>query len=434
MIKLPEIERKSKEEIKAFQNELLKKQLVYLQENSTYYSELFKAQKIYIESINSVEDLVKIPVTTKDELQKYNEKFLCVPKSEIADYVSTSGTSGDPVLIAMTDEDLERLAYNEALSYDCAGLNSGNTLQLTTTLDRRFMAGLAYFLGARKAGIGVVRVGSGVPELQWDTIRKIKPDALICVPSFLLKMIEYAEENNIDYRNSSVKKVICIGEPLRNQDFSDNVLASKIKSKWPLELYSTYASTEMATAFTECEAGMGGHHHPELIICEFLDENDQPVTEGEAGELVVTTLGVRGMPLLRYKTGDIVKPYHEKCSCGRTTFRLGPLVGRKQQMIKYKGTSLYPPSLLDLLNDFEEVKHYVIEVFSSEIDEDEIQVKVFSTNESEEMLDRIKDRFRAKVRVSPRIQFVSEPEILNIKFPENSRKAVTFVDNRNSLK
>lgn len=432
MIKLPEIERKSKEEIKAFQNELLKKQLVYLQENSTYYSELFKAQKIDIESINSVEDLVKIPVTTKDELQRYNEKFLCVPKSEIADYVSTSGTSGDPVLIAMTDEDLERLAYNEALSYDCAGLNSGNTLQLTTTLDRRFMAGLAYFLGARKAGIGVVRVGSGVPELQWDTIRKIKPDALICVPSFLLKMIEYAEENNIDYRNSSVKKVICIGEPLRNQDFSDNVLASKIKSKWPLELYSTYASTEMATAFTECEAGMGGHHHPELIICEFLDENDQPVDEGESGELVVTTLGVKGMPLLRYKTGDIVKPYHEKCCCGRTTFRLGPLVGRKQQMIKYKGTSLYPPSLLDLLNDFEEVKHYVIEVFSSEIDEDEIQVKVFSTNETDEMLDRIKDRFRAKVRVSPRIQFVSEPEILKIKFPENSRKAITFLDNRKS--
>src|SRR5690606_38130956 len=174
MIKLPEIERKSKEEIKAFQNELLKKQLVYLQENSTYYSELFKEQKIDIESINSVEDLVKIPVTTKDELQKYNEKFLCVPKSEIADYVSTSGTSGDPVLIAMTDEDLERLAYNEALSYDCAGLNTGNTLQLTTTLDRRFMSGLAYFLGARKAGIGVVRVGSGVPELQWDTIRDRK--------------------------------------------------------------------------------------------------------------------------------------------------------------------------------------------------------------------------------------------------------------------
>src|SRR5690606_23974561 len=274
-----------------------------------------------------------------------------------------------------------------------------------------------------------VRVGSGVPELQWDTIHKIKPDALICVPSFLLKMIEFAEENGIDLKNSSIKKAICIGEPLRNQDFTDNVLAARIKSKWPLELYSTYASTEMATAFTECAEGKGGHLHPELIICEFLDENDQPVKAG-AGELVITTLGVKGMPLLRYKTGDIVQPHYEKCNCGRTTLRLGPLVGRKQQMIKYKGTSLYPPALLDLLNDFEEVKHYVIEVYSSEIDEDEIQVKVFSENESEEILDRIKDRFRARVRVSPRILFVSEQEILKIKFPENSRKSITFVDKR----
>ncbi|HLV24295.1 MAG TPA: AMP-binding protein [Moheibacter sp.] len=428
-MKLPEIETKSPQEIKAFQEDLLKKQLVYLKQNSPYYAHLFRNENIDIESILSLEDLAKLPLTTKDELQKYNEKFLCVPKYEVADYVSTSGTSGDPVLVALTDEDLDRLAYNESLSYQCAGLDKNSVLQLTTTLDRRFMAGLAYFLGARKAGIGVVRVGSGVPELQWDTIHKIKPDALICVPSFLLKMIEFAEENGIDLKNSSIKKAICIGEPLRNQDFTDNVLAARIKSKWPLELYSTYASTEMATAFTECAEGKGGHLHPELIICEFLDENDQPVKAG-AGELVITTLGVKGMPLLRYKTGDIVQPHYEKCNCGRTTLRLGPLVGRKQQMIKYKGTSLYPPALLDLLNDFEEVKHYVIEVYSSEIDEDEIQVKVFSENESEEILDRIKDRFRARVRVSPRILFVSEQEILKIKFPENSRKSITFVDKR----
>src|SRR5690606_2611588 len=189
-MKLPEIETKSPKEIQEFQEDLLKKQLVYLQQNSPYYSQLFRNKNIDIESIISLEDLTKLPLTTKDELQKFNEKFLCVSKSEVADYVSTSGTSGDPVLIALTDEDLDRLAYNESLSYQCAGLDEKSILQLTTTLDRRFMAGLAYFLGARKAGIGVVRVGSGVPELQWDTIHKIKPDALICVPSFLLKMIE----------------------------------------------------------------------------------------------------------------------------------------------------------------------------------------------------------------------------------------------------
>lgn len=431
MIPIPEIEKKTAEEIKIFQEELLKKQLVYLEKNSPYYSRLFLSNRIDIQQVNFIEDLRKIPVTTKNDLQQYNDEFLCIPREKIADYVTTSGISGDPVLIALSDDDLERLAYNEELSYQCAGLDEKSIIQLTTTIDRRFMAGLAYFLGARKAGIGVVRVGSGVPELQWDTIKRVKPDTLVCVPSFLLKMIEFAEHRGIDYLNSSVKKAICIGEPLRNQDFSDNILASKIKAKWPIELYSTYASTEMATAFTECKAGNGGHQHPELIICEFLDENNQPVPKGDPGELVITTLGIEAMPLLRYKTGDIVRPHIGQCSCGRSTVRLAPLIGRRQQMIKYKGTSLYPPSLLDLLNDFEEVKHYVIEVFSNEIDEDEIHVKIFSTDESEELQDRLKDRFRAKVRVSPKIIFVSEQEILRIKFPENSRKSITFVDNRN---
>lgn len=430
MIAIPEIEKKSPEEIKSFQEDLLRKQLIYLKENSPYYSQLFQTNNIDIEQIISIEDLVKIPVTTKDDLQEFNDDFLCVKRNQIVDYVTTSGTSGDPVWIALSDKDLDRLAYNEELSYQCANLSDESIIQLTTTIDRRFMAGLAYFLGARKAGIGIVRVGSGVPELQWDTIRKIKPDALICVPSFLLKMMDYAEENGIDYKNSSIKKVICIGEPLRNQDFTENTLAKRITERWNVKLFSTYASTEMATAFTECEFGKGGHLHPELIIAEFLDENENPVKEGEAGELVITTLGVEAMPLLRYKTGDILNSHFEACDCGRTTMRLGPLVGRKQQMIKYKGTSLYPPSLMDLLNDFEEIVHHVIEVSSNEIKEDEIQVKIYSKNESEELHDKIKDRFRSKVRVSPKIIFVSEQEILRIKFPENSRKSITFVDNR----
>src|SRR5690606_25044201 len=184
---------------------------------------LFKSYNIDIQKINSLEDLHKIPVTTKDDLQKYNDEFLCVDKTKIADYVTTSGTLGDPVLIALSENDLNRLAYNEELSLQCTGLSKKSEIQLTTTMDRRFMAGLAYFLGARKSGIGIVRVGSGIPELQWDTIKRINPDTLICVPSFLLKLIEFAEENNIDYQNSSVKKAICIGEPLRNQDFTDNV-------------------------------------------------------------------------------------------------------------------------------------------------------------------------------------------------------------------
>src|SRR5690606_19411214 len=141
---------------------------------------------------------------------------------------------------------------------------------------------------------------------------------IVAVPSFLVKLIEFAEANGIDYRNSSVKKAICIGEPLRKEDFALNTLGKMIADKWPIDLHTTYASTEMSTAFTECEHGVGGHHHPELIVVELLDENNQPVPDGEMGEVTITTLGVEGMPLIRFKTGDLCKAHREPCACGRT--------------------------------------------------------------------------------------------------------------------
>jgi len=160
--------------------------------------------------------------------------------------------------LALTDADLDRLALNEYNSFKTAGIDEDDIIQLMTTVDRRFMAGLAYFLGARKLGAGIVRVGNGLPELQWDTITNIQPTVIICVPSFILHLITYAEANNIDYKNSSVKKIICIGESIRNSDFTLNTLGKKISQKWDVALYSTYASSEMATAFTECEAFKGG--------------------------------------------------------------------------------------------------------------------------------------------------------------------------------
>lgn len=419
-----------KQMIDDLQQSLLRQHIQYVYSQSAYYKRLFDKHDIDWRKVRSVEDLKKIPVTTKQDLHEFNADFLCIPHGQVADFVTTSGTAGNPVLFALSEKDLERLAYNESLSYECAGLSSDDIVQLTTTIDRRFMAGLAYYLGARKMGMGVVRVGSGVPELQWDTIVRVKPTVLICVPSFLLKMLDYAAEHGIEYRQTSVKKAICIGEPLRTPDFQLNTLAKRIAERWDIQLYSTYASTEMATAFTECEHGQGGHRQPDLIITEFLDENDQPVQEGEPGELVVTTLGVEAMPLLRFKTGDIVQPHYEPCACGRTTMRLGPVIGRKNQMIKYKGTTLYPPAMLDILNDFEEIGGYLIELASDDTGEDIIVVKVGTGVPSATLHAKIKDRFRAKLRVSPEVVFESVTEINKLKFPENSRKSVEFIDKR----
>lgn len=427
----PEIEFQPRNVIKAFQEEKLREDLQYLNANSKFYQNLFKKEHIDIQKIRTLEDLTYIPVTTKEDLQLHNEDFFCVKRENIADYITTSGTLSDPTTFAMTQHDLDRLAYNEAISFAGAGGHAGEVYQLMTTIDKRFMAGLAYFMGVIKMGASVIRVGNGIPELQWDTIQRMKPDAIICVPSFILKIIQYAEKNGIDYRNCSIKKAVCIGENLRNQDFSLNLLGNKIKEKWDIELYSTYASTEMGTSFCECEAGRGGHHHPELIICELLDENNNVVPEGEVGELAVTTLGVEGMPLLRFKTGDIARFHYEPCSCGRTSMRISPIIGRKNQMIKLKGTTLYPASIFDVLDNVDYVENYVVEVSSNEIGTDSVTVVVGCQNpEEEEVTKDLKDRFRAKLRVAPDIRFDSIDNIRKINFPEAKRKPVKFIDKR----
>ncbi|WET47740.1 AMP-binding protein [Chryseobacterium indologenes] len=424
------MEKSSTQEIKAFQEEKLQQLLAYLEENSPFYQRLFKKENINIAEIRTLEDLQKIPVTTKNDLQQHNHDFFCITPDKIVDYSTTSGTLGDPVTFGLSDGDLERLAYNEAISFACAGIQKGDVVQMITTIDKRFMAGLAYFLGLRKMGASVVRMGPGIPELQWDSIFRYKPKYLITVPSFLLKMIDYAEKHGLDYKKSSVYGAVCIGESIKNQDFTDNILSQKIKEKWNIKLFSTYASTEMSTAFTECEFQIGGHHHPELIITEILDDEGNIVKEGESGELTITTLGVEAIPLLRFKTGDIVKAHYEPCECGRNTMRLGPVIGRKQQMIKYKGTTLYPPAMNDILNDFNNILCYQIVIQSNEIGLDEIIIKLSTDQENENFVNEVRDHFRAKLRVSPKIEIIDFDILSKTVFNPNSRKPITFIDLR----
>jgi phenylacetate-CoA ligase len=300
-----------------------------------------------------------------------------------------------------------------------------------TTIDKRFMAGLAYFLGIRKLGASIIRVGNGIPELQWDTINRIKPDTIMCVPSFILRLIEYAEQHNIDYRKSSIKRIIGIGEGLREQDFSLNLLGRRIKEKWDVDLFATYSSTEMGATFSECQYGCGGHVHPELIIVEIIGEDNKPVKDGEVGEVVVTTLGVEGMPLLRFRTGDMSSKITEKCACGRNSYRLTPLVGRKNNMIKLKGTTIYPPAINDVLDNTPYVANYVTVVQNSFAGTDEVIVKVgLSSPQHFDVIKDLKDRFRSRIRVAPIVEILSPEDINKINFPAKSRKPIKFIDNR----
>ncbi|MBN9299817.1 MAG: AMP-binding protein [Filimonas sp.] len=420
----------SRETIRQTQEQKLQQLLAYLQQHSPFYKRLFSDNNIDVTSIRTLEELTAIPVTTKDDLQKYNDDFLCVERSKVIEYTSTSGTLGSPVTIALTDNDLNRLAQNEYNSFVTAGGMPTDIYQLMLTLDRQFMAGIAYYSGIRKMGAGIIRMGPGVPSLQWETILRLKPTAIVAVPSFILKLIDYVKSKGFDINASSVKKAICIGENIRNQDCSLNVLGQKITAAWDIRLYSTYASTEMQTAFTECSEGRGGHHQPELIIVELLDENNQPVPANTPGEVTITTLGIEGMPLLRYKTGDICLYFDEPCGCGRHTMRLSPILGRKKQMIKFKGTTLYPSALFDLLNGMNEIVDYVVEVSTNEVGLDEILLHLVPAAKTEENDHKIRAYLQAKLRVTPFVRYAAPEELIKMQVSETSRKVTKFIDKR----
>ena len=428
---IPKIETSSSSEIRKYQFDRINGLLKYLESNSPFYQEVFKQNDITAGSIHRWSDFEKIPTTSKDDLQIRNWDFLCVPKSSVVEYTSTSGTMGKPVVVALTKNDVDRLAYNESLSFACADGSGNDLYQLMLTLDRQFMAGIAYYEGVRKLGAGLIRVGPGLPSLQWETILRLQPTALVAVPSFILRLLEFAKQNGIDYSSTSVKKIICIGETLRNSSFDLNVLGKRIRDEWDVTLFSTYASTEMQTAFTECCHGKGGHLHPELLYVEILNDHGQPAADGEKGEVTITTLGVEGMPLLRYRTGDIAAVYNEPCLCGRKSSRIGPIIGRKQQMIKLKGTTLYPPSVFEILQKVPDVKDYVVEVFTGELGTDELKIHLCVGNADKEQIKKnLGSIFQSHIRVIPEFYFVSTNEIEKLQSLDTNRKPRKFTDSR----
>ncbi|MEI2724295.1 MAG: AMP-binding protein [Verrucomicrobiota bacterium] len=292
----------------------------YAAEHSPYYRALFRGA-------SGVPPLASVPTVDKHTVSERNLDFLCVPRARVVEIVTTSGTTGKPLLWMLTEADVHRLAVNERLSFACAGLTAGDTVLVAVAMDRCFMAGLAYWLGLRELGCGIVRVGASSPTLVLEMIERVQPTVIVAVPSFLRVIADKARETGFDLRNCTVKKAVCIGEPIRDRDLTLNASGRAIKSAWDARVYSTYGVTELANSLCECDAGAGGHLHAEQLHLEILDDLGQPVADGEVGEVVATTFGVEGMPLIRYRTGDCAALFRAPCKCGRTSPRLGPSWG-----------------------------------------------------------------------------------------------------------
>lgn len=425
-----DIEFRSPQEIRETQDELLKQTIEYAYRNSPFYKRHFKDRGININNIRGMSDLELLPFTEREHLQQYNSDFLATGNDRIAETVVTSGTSGQPVYIYMTQSDLDRLAYNEEKSFTCAGVKKGERFLISVTCDNLFIAGIAYYSGLIRLGANVARVGPQNIFRQLTLLNDLKPDGIVGVPSLILELSRLIKKKNIKIEDLELKRLVLIGDSIRNEDFTSNTLGRLIENVFGKITYSTYGITEGQLSFCECSERNGLHCHPELVVPEVIDEKGNPLPYGKIGELVITTLQIEGVPLIRYRTGDITFITDTKCKCGRSSVRIGPILGRKYQKLKFKGVTLFPKSIENSVLELDDVVNYQIEVYSGEDSTDRITLRVGTYKKDSEFFDLLKETLRAKLRVTPEIIIESPEEIKMRLFEGGSRKARVFVDRR----
>jgi phenylacetate-CoA ligase len=294
-------------------------------------------------------------------------------------------------------------------------------------MDRCFVAGLAYFSGVRALGAAAIRSGLSSLEGHFDIIRRMKPTAIVGVPTFLKKLGLYARAQGMD--KTGVRMLVCIGEPLRGVDMEFLPLGAELEKIWGAKAYSTYSSSEIISTFCECESQRGGHLHPELAVVEIIDESGKPLEAGCTGEVVVTPLMVQGMPLIRFRTGDISFLIRERCRCGRKSIRLGPILGRKKQMMKIRGTTVYPQAIFSVLEEIGRIAEYCISVRQESPLSDAVTVHAAVTDKNCSA-SYIQEQLQARLRVRPEVIVEEEERLRSRVYTQKSRKPVRFFDYR----
>lgn len=413
----------SKDEIEARSIRALRNHIRHIKEVSPFYRELLG--NVHPEDFQSLDDMSALPLTDKASLAEAPDSFLAIHEENIVETVVTSGSTGKPLPFVLTASDLDRLAYNEALCFHAGGVTASDRAQIFVSLDRLFIAGMAYYRGLTLLGANTSRIGVLPTDMQKKYLEMLKPTVLVGVPSFLRKLSVDLNERGFDTRNSSVTRIFCIGESIRTAEMELNAMGKVLEEMYRAQVFSTYGNTELSVAYCECTAHCGGHAHPELIYTEIVDENGVVVPDGTHGELVATTLGVEGMPLLRYRTGDITFKISEPCACGRNAIRIGPILARKSQMIKVRGTTVYPLTITNALDEFDEISDYVLVLEGDPSCADQVAVHIAAPAS---MVHAVTERMRAQARVSIPVLVSNEATIRALR--GSSRKKSRIVDKR----
>jgi len=399
--------------------------------NVPFYTKKFDDAGMKPADFKSLSDLSKFPFTTKEELRDtYPYGLLAVPKSEIVEIHTSSGTTGTPVVDAYTLKDIEIWSEGTARTLAMAGTEAGDVVQNAYGYGL-FTGGLGIHYGARKIGANVIPISAGNTKRQLMIMRDFGSTVLTCTPSYSLFLAEVAQEEGINFQQLGVKAGCFGAEP-----WSDNMRV-EIEEKLNLSAHDIYGLTEIIGpgVSSECEAKDGLHVNEDLFYPEIIDPaTGEVLPDGEKGELVFTTLNKEGTPVIRYRTRDITYLMRDRCSCGRTTVRMHRLLGRTDDMLIIRGVNVFPSQIEHVLMKIEETEpHYqiVVDRGATHLDEVEIHVEVeesfFSdeTKKLEKVREKIDYEIKSQLGISARIRLV-EPKSIE----RSMGKAKRVVDKR----
>ena len=344
-----EAETLSRDEYAKLQLEGLKKSLNRVWSNEFYRARLQKGGVSSPNDVQSLDDLKRLPFFTKEDFREaYALKMNCVDRKDLREFHQSSGSTGTPVVMAYTKNDLLQWAECMARCYSMAGMDPGDALQIMPTFGL-FNGGFGCYHGARKAGLFIIPASSGNTDRQIKLMRDFKTKGFVSVVSYVPRIIEKLDAT--DDPELPYLKVGIFG----SETFSDET-RKRIESRLGIECFDIYGMTEtggIGTTGQDCKAHCGLHVWEDQYITEIIDPvTGEVLPDGEYGEVVFTSLSREAMPIIRYRTHDITRIVScEKCACGRTSLRIDRITGRTDDMLIVKGVNFYPRQVEDALKE-----------------------------------------------------------------------------------
>ncbi len=425
----PEIETMSRAEIEALQVERLKKTITQAKQ-SPFYGEFLKDYSG--EDIETVEDLRKLPFTTKQHLREsYPFGLNAIPQEQIVRLHSSSGTTGNPTVICHSKGDIDCWANRLARCLYMVGLRDSDVFQNTSGYGM-FTGGLGFQNAIEWLGALSVPAATGNSPRQIKFITDFGTTAIHAIPSYAIRLAEVFQKLGIDVKRDTKLTTLIIGaEPHTEQQ------RRKIEEMLSVKAYNCFGMSEMSgpgVAF-ECREQNGLHIWEDSYIVEIIDPDTlEPVKEGEIGELVLTTLDREAMPLIRYRTRDLTRILVGECPCGRTHRRIDRLKGRSDDMFIVKGVNIFPMQIEKILMRFKEVGTSYLITIERVGNNDEIIIEVELSDEAfnddysklEGLAKRITRELKDEILVTPKVKLLSGGTL-----PQSEGKAVRVVDKRN---